>query len=370
MSSNIRVLIADDSAVVRRLLTETIANETEMDVVFQARNGAEAVEAFPGCTPDVVVLDVEMPVMDGVETVSALRKIDPHVPVIMFSSLTTRGGEATLDALSHGASDYVTKPTGTGHVMQAVAHIRRELIPKIVNWGKKHRCCQKAERPPFPAPPVESAGAASRTPTSLSAPPPSAPVEIVAVGASTGGPDALSEFLRQFPSDFASPVVVVQHMPPVFTKLLAERLDNVARLPVREAVEDVTLEKGHVWIAPGDHHLRVQRNGMSLPQLVLDSSPPENSCRPSVDVLFRSVAQLYGPASMAVVLTGMGKDGLDGARAIRRAGGRVLAQDQASSVVWGMPGAVAEAGLTECLMAPKELGSQVVRSHLSSPTVA
>lgn len=328
MRKKIRILIADDSTVVRRLLSEVLGREPRIEVVGIASNGTEVVQLFSRVQPDVVLLDVELPDMDGVQAVDEIRKIHRTVPIVMLSSLTIKGGEATLDALNRGASDCVAKPPRVGHLNEAAAYVRENLTPKIVAWGSSLK------------PPTRRARVLAR-PTSRPG-----QVEVVAVGVSTGGPKALADLLSSIPVDFPVPIVVVQHMPPLLTQLLADRLDQVCPLRVREAVHDARLRRGDVWVAAGDLHLRVARHGPRT-RLQLDDSPPEHSCRPAVDVLFRSVARAFQDRCIALVLTGMGKDGLEGSRAIVNAGGRIIAQDEQTSAVWGMPRAVAEAGLAE-----------------------
>jgi two-component system chemotaxis response regulator CheB len=345
MNSPIRVLLADDSAVVRRLLTEAINSDPETTVVAAARHGLEAVELLKTTQVDVVLLDVEMPVMDGVEAVHAIRRINRWIPIIMFSSLTVKGGAATMDALAAGATDYVAKPASVGHIRQALEYIRNELLPKLKQFDQKPN--PSIITKPFAFKPNPISNAASR------------PVEIVAIGSSTGGPSALETMLMGLPSTFPVPIVVVQHMPAVFTRLLAERLDRCCVLQVREAEDGCEPLPGQVWIAPGGSHLQVGTQGTRR-VLRLDHSPPENSCRPAVDVLFRSVARAYGRRSLGVVLTGMGKDGLSGGREMRAQGGRLLAQDESTSVVWGMPRAIAEAGLAERLLPIQQIGNEII----------
>lgn len=347
MPKPITVLVADDSSVVRRLMKDVLAREKDIEVVRLACHGAEAVGFFPQCKPDVVVLDVEMPEMDGVQAAKAIRALDGFVPIIMFSSLTTKGGEATFDALAAGASDCVPKPSGKGHVSEAIEHVQRELIPRIRAWAEQ----RKAPKPN---------SIVSHSPVNRSSNAKPRPFEIVAVGVSTGGPDVLGTFLSEFPSDFPIPILVVQHMPPIFTQLLAERLDKICALHVQEATDASELNPGNVWIAPGDRHLKVVASAATK-RLALSDDPPEKSCRPAVDVLFRSVAKCFRDTSVAVVMTGMGTDGLDGCRQIRKAGGTILVQDEESSVVWGMPGAVAKEGLADGILNPRELGRELVR---------
>ena len=352
MSEIIKVLLADDSSVVRRLVSSTLNKDASIEVVQTACHGAEAVGYFTQIRPDVVILDVEMPTMDGVDAAAAIRSMDATVPIIMFSSLTTKGGEATLDALTKGASDYVTKPTGTGHASEAIRHIQTQLIPKVLSWGGKRRAATN---------PVASVPGPGPGKVASLAKSPSAPIEIVAIGSSTGGPNVLNDFVKEFPADFPLPVLIVQHMPPVFTRLLAERLDHSCKLKVREAVDGENLVAGHVWVAPGDKHLKVLKGRTTPPRIILGSEPPENSCRPAVDVLFRSVVDCYGAGTLGVVVTGMGKDGLLGCEQIKKCGGRVFVQDEQSSVVWGMPGAVANAGLADSVLPPVEIAQEIIR---------
>jgi len=339
-----RVLIVDDSAVVRKLLGEVLASDPEIGVVGTAGDGSMALTRIPELKPDLITLDIEMPGMNGLETLTKIRKLYPKLPVIMFSSHTERGAAATLDALARGASDYVTKPTGVGSVEGGRARVREDLIPKI-----KALCATRAKVPqPLLVPAVAA--------------PPRVPVriDIVAIGASTGGPNALAELVPQFPANFPVPIVIVQHMPALFTRLMADRLNSRARLQVQEGQEGRKIESGQVWIAPGDHHMAVARCGSNV-VLVLKQDPPENSCRPAVDVLFRSVAKVYGANVLAVVLTGMGSDGTRGARVIRDAGGEVIVQDEGSSVVWGMPGSVVAANLADRICPLATILPEVVR---------
>jgi two-component system chemotaxis response regulator CheB len=276
----------------------------------------------------------------------------------MFSSLSAAGATATLEALAAGATDYVTKPSNTGSIADSVAAVRVQLVPKIHALAGRPR---EAGSPPR----TLADGLRRLTPTPVPTPHPAprpvtAParttgrgshgrVDLIAFGCSTGGPDALTRVLMGLPGDLAVPVVVTQHMPPVFTRMFAERLDRSTPLHVLEAGDGMELTPGTVYIAPGDMHLVLQRRGTAVVTQLSDD-PPENSCRPAVDVMFRSVAQLYGAAAYAVVLTGMGHDGREGARVLREVGAEVLAQDEASSVVWGMPGAVAAAGLADVVL--------------------
>lgn len=344
----IRVLVVDDAVVVRRMVSDALAADPELEVAGTAANGRLALARIPQLQPDVITLDVEMPELDGLETLRALRKSYPRLPVIMFSTLTERGAAATLDALALGANDYVTKPSNVGSVALAQQRIRDELIPKIKSWcGRPVPSGEGAS--------LSSVSRPSRIATSC------ARVEIVAVGVSTGGPNALVELLSALPADLPVPVVIVQHMPPVFTRLLAERLAARSPLPVREAAGGEELTGGGVWLAPGDYHMAVVRRQARY-YIQLHQEPPENSCRPAVDVLLRSVAAAHGAGVLAVIMTGMGQDGLRGCELVRQAGGRVFAQDEATSVVWGMPGAVVRAGLAEKILPLSELALAIVQA--------
>ncbi|HTV02368.1 MAG TPA: chemotaxis response regulator protein-glutamate methylesterase, partial [Luteitalea sp.] len=351
--ARIRVLIVDDAVVVRRLVSDVLGGDPELEVVGVAANGRIALQKIPQVNPDVITMDVEMPDMNGIEAVKALRVDYPRLPVIMFSTLTERGAAATLDALQAGASDYVTKPANVGSVALAQQRVREDLIPKIKSLARQGEVLPPAS-PRVARTPVAAAAPPLRRVTATGAP------AVLAIGVSTGGPNALAELIPALPATFAVPVVVVQHMPPMFTRLLAERLHAQSALVVREASDGLALAPGTVTIAPGDYHMVVAREGhRAIVRLTQD--PPENSCRPAVDPLFRSVVAAYGSRVLAVVLTGMGQDGLRGAELVHEAGGRVLVQDEATSVVWGMPGFVARAGLADRVLPLPELAAEIVR---------
>lgn len=337
--SKIRVLVVDDSAVVRRLVSAALSEDPRIEVAGTASHGREALERIAELRPDLVTLDVEMPEMDGLQTLAALRAQGGAVPVIMLSSHTERGAAATVDSLFHGAKDYVTKPHDLNGSAAAVQKLRSELIPRI------HALCPGADLPfsesLFPDVPAAQAG-------------------VVVIGASTGGPQALMDFLEALPAPLPVPVAVVQHMPALFTRALADRLSERVAHRVREAEQDEPLQAGGVWIAPGNRHLEIVRRGADLRSRLHDGAP-ENGCRPSVDVLFRSAARAAGDGVVAVVLTGMGHDGELGAREIHAGGGAVFAQDESSSVVWGMPGAIVRAGIVRTALPPRLLAYQVAR---------
>jgi len=350
--AKIRVLVVDDAVVVRRMVSDVIAADPALEVAGTAANGRIALAKIPQVNPNVVTLDVEMPEMDGLQTLTAIRKQYPILPVIMFSTLTQRGAETTIDALTLGANDYVTKPANVGSVTEALQCLRDQLIPKVKLW-----CSRATRSDTVPLRPGTSFTYLAPQRQSAAQPP---PVEIVAIGVSTGGPNALSALLPELPGDLPVPIVIVQHMPPVFTRLLAERLGAQSALKVSEGVPGEAVLPGHVYVAPGDYHMIVKHDGMTT-RIQTNQETPENSCRPAVDVLFRSVVDTYGSGTLGVILTGMGQDGLRGCERIREAGGQILAQDEASSVVWGMPGFVTRAGLADQVLPLKEMASAIMR---------
>ena len=346
-----RVLIVDDAVVVRKTLSDAISRDAGLEVAGTACNGRFALTKFPLLKPDIVLLDIEMPEMDGLETVRELRKLDRLVPIIMFSTLTEHGASATLEALSLGATDYVTKPSNTdmAGTLDTVSH---DLIPRI------RALCHLPEAPAAAAGSELLARPVVRTsqkPQLLT------PVQVVAIGVSTGGPDALAHVLPTLPANLPVPVVIAQHMPAIFTTMLAARLAAKSSLPVRECKSGEPLAAGCAYIAPGDFHMIVSSEG-GVACLRTHQGPKENYCRPSVDVLFRSVAQVYGGRTLAVVLTGMGQDGLKGCELLGGLGARIVVQDEASSVVWGMPGFVARTGLADKIVPLDQIGPEIVRA--------
>jgi two-component system, chemotaxis family, protein-glutamate methylesterase/glutaminase len=451
---SIRILVVDDSVVIRKLLTTTLSEVPGLEVVATAALGKIALAKIAQCHPDVVILDVEMPEMDGIETLKQIRKIAPRLPVIMFSTRTERGAAATIEALTSGASDYVAKPSNVGNVLLAMQRVREEMVPKIqaLTAGTRSAATRPpSAKPTIPPPVTGSRGIPVLTPVSPMAPltqsqtiawppvlaprpatlpiatsgliphaPPAGfgtsalpasapattpipqqttrmpalaprargntssslvtdgpirlhrpsgprpPVEIIAIGASTGGPNALAMLLTQLPAELPVPIVIVQHMLATFTRHFAERLATQCRIQIVEANAGDVLVPGCAYIARGDHHLLVERRA-GRASLVLNQGEVENFCRPAVDVLFRSVALIYGAGALAVILTGMGHDGLLGCGAIRDAGGEVIVQDEASSVVWGMPGFVARAGLASQVMPLELLGGEIRRRVALGP---
>lgn len=383
-ASAIRVMVVDDSAVIRGLITRMLESDPEISIVASVGNGQLAVnqlERHPNSL-DVVILDIEMPVMDGLTALPLLLKADPNIKVIMASTLTKRNAEISLRALSAGATEYVPKPS-TARELSGENDFRRELLDKVKNLGILHR--RQTGQPPIGARPAPAAK--PTTPLAPGARPApgakpadpgtlqrwerrhqedvtlrqagTAKPDILTVGSSTGGPQALFDFFKALPKTLGLPVVLTQHMPATFTAILAEHITRMTGWPCAEAKEGDLVEVGKILLAPGDFHMTVVQKG---PQRVisLNQDSPENFCRPAVDPMLRSVVKVYGARVITVILTGMGNDGEKGSHHVVNAGGTVLAQDEKSSVVWGMPGAVASAGLCSAVLPVGELAGYVV----------
>lgn len=351
-----RVLVVDDSVVIRRLVTTALEQIPDFEVVGTAANGKIALQRVEQLDPDVITMDIEMPEMNGLETLRALRARNNRARIIMFSTLTERGGQATLEALALGADDYATKASNVGALDRSMVTLREELAPKIrhlLRWEK-----------PMPAPGSAKPGgvAAPVAAPVVMAPRPARTLtrRALVLGISTGGPAALSEIVPMFPPTFSAPILIVQHMPAMFTRLLAERLQTRTKLRVREAQRNDPVLPGQILIAPGDYHMRLQSEAGKV-KVVLDQGPAENSCRPAADVLFRSAAEVWGGAVVAAVLTGMGQDGLKGVKTLAALGAYVIAQDEQSSVVWGMPGAVATAGLAHAVVGLDKIVGEICK---------
>lgn len=355
----VRVLVVDDAVVFRKGISSALAGDPDVQVIGTAPNGRLALQKMALSLPDLVILDVEMPEMDGLATIVEIRKLWPRLPVIMCSALTTDGARVTLQALERGASDFVTKPV-TRSVQESLAHFRQELLPRIKSSCRHLLGTDDSGwRSGVSAPIGLNATTFSTTPVPRPRLAGDHQIDLVVIGVSTGGPNALAQVIHQLPADLPVPVLIVQHMPPMFTKMLAERLGTKSALTVEEASAGVIAKASQVWIAPGGHHLTVSRSGGEF-RLAITDDPPENSCRPSADVLFRSAAEAGGGSTLAVVLTGMGEDGLSGCRLIHQAGGQIIVQDKASSVVWGMPGAVFKAGLADKQLPLTEVAGEIV----------
>lgn len=345
MPEQIKVLIVDDSRLFRSALEEALRGQADIAVVGSVFSGPKALEFIRQNPPDVVTLDVEMPGMDGVETLEQIQQFNPAIGVVMVSTFTRRGAEITVTALQAGAFDFVAKPSGPSP-QENLATLREEVLAKI------RACARLRTRPanrPSAKPATTPASAIARA---------SSTSRIIAIGASTGGPRALATLLPELCALISLPILIVQHMPRGFTQSLADSLARETKKTVIEASDGTPIASDTVYIAPGGQHLVVRGSGASA-KTGLSDQPPENGCRPSADVLFRSAASAFGSAVTAIILTGMGRDGTAGLGAIKRAGGVVFAQDEASSVVWGMPGSAVEAGVTHEVLPLAQLARAV-----------
>jgi len=353
----LRVMVVDDSAVIRGIFRRTLEEDPEIEVVASVANGQQAVDSVTKHLIDVVLLDIEMPVMDGMTALPKILEANPGVRVIMASTLTERNAEISLEALRQGASDYIPKPTAKYEIHSA-EDFKRELIGKVKALA--NRKLGRAERDPESTVALMPGNRGPKKPIELRAPS-IVPPRILAIGSSTGGPQALFTLFKGLQGSVSHlPVVIAQHMPKAFTGILAEHLSKVAAVPCAEGVHGEKLEAGRIYIAPGDYHMTIVP-AASGHEIHLDQNPPENFCRPSVEPLFRSISQEFGPAVLALMLTGMGHDGLEGSQTLVEAGGTLIAQDEETSIVWGMPGAVAEAGLCAEVLPIEEIAPRVVR---------
>ena len=379
-AKKIRVLIVEDSAVMRRLIMNTLLRHADIEVVGTAANGILAIEAIKKIEPDIITLDVEMPEMDGLTALKEIRKLKPALPIIMFSTQTQRGAKITIEALTNGASDYVGKPANVADLEAAYEVLENNLIPKIRNL------CTKEQQNKNLAPSLQVRGIARRAQqTASSSVPLSSPqraevssltkdsklivkrpvnktnsaVYAIVIGVSTGGPAALMRFFELLKTPLRVPIFIVQHMPPKFTELLAARLTEIGTTPVAEPYDGEEALPGRAYIAPGGWHMCVKQKGVKV-VMTLNEDPPENSCRPAVDVLFRSAAKVYGQSLLAVVLTGMGSDGLKGAQEIVNLNGTVIVQDKETSVIWGMPGAISDANLAEKILPLDHIPNEII----------
>jgi len=346
----IRVMVADDSAVIRGLISRAIEAEPDIEIVASVPDGRAAVSTLQRTPVDVIVLDVDMPVMDGLTAIPLLVKAVPGIKIVMASTHTQRNAKITLDALAKGAADYILKPSASRELLGPAA-FHRELLEKIRELGGR-----SAAVTPSVVPVGTPQPSASGQPKRLSLrPAPTLPPQIIAMGSSTGGPQALFRVLKDLAPGAKIPILVAQHMPATFTAILAGHITRQCGVPAVEATDGLTPEPGCIYVAPGNFHMTVDATRM----IRLNQDPPENYCRPSVDPMLRSLAALYGARVLAVILTGMGHDGLSGSRAVVEAGGAVFAQDEATSVVWGMPGAVAIAGLCSAVLPVAEIGPRL-----------
>lgn len=368
----VRVMIVDDSAVVRGLISRILAEDPEISVVASVSNGQMALTTLERNEVDVVLLDIEMPVMDGMEALPKLLKIDPDIRVIMQSTLTLKGADISIRALEMGAADYIPKPTSTREIVGGM-DFKTELLTKVRALGMaRRRLLNRKPRPGVVSNPANltsavghsiaprSANAHVSQPITLRTHAPEPP-DIIAIGSSTGGPQALFTLLGTMKAGTVrQPILITQHMPATFTAILGEHISRVSGWNAREAQDGEALEGGRVYIAPGDFHMLVEAKGTSR-VLRLSKAPPENFCRPSVDPMLRSISAIFGRKILVCILTGMGADGMKGGTEVVNAGGTLIAQDEATSVVWGMPGAVAGAGICSAVLPLPELAPWMIK---------
>lgn len=357
-----RVMLVDDSAVVRGLLTRVFDADPEIVIVEKAGNGRDALDRLGRSDPEVLVLDVEMPVMDGLTALPKLLAAKPNLKIIMSSTLTRRNAEISLKALELGAADYLAKPTAAGQIA-AGKGFAEEIVTRVKVLGAAARG-NKAVPLRAKAVPVANGRLASRKDFVLRQAAIVAP-EAIAIGSSTGGPQALIQVLSHLGRGLDQPVFITQHMPPMFTALLAENLGRASGQPSAEARDGEVVRAGHVYVAPGDHHMLVERKGSAI-VVRLTKDAPENFCRPSVDPMLRSLSKVYGARLLVAILTGMGSDGARGAERVVAAGGAVIAQDEATSAVWGMPGAAAAAGVCSAVLPLAEIAPFIRKCALRS----
>lgn len=360
-----KVMIVDDSAVIRGLLTRALESDPQISIAASVQNGQIAISTLERQKVDVVVLDIEMPVMDGMTALPLIIKTQPGVRVIMASTLTLKNAEISMQALQAGAADYIPKPTSTGEISTA-GDFKRELTEKVKALGLAARGGTQA---PVPVQATDS-GTVVAKPVSASKPIQLRPMptmvpEIIAIGSSTGGPQALFEVMKNLSGKVTQPILITQHMPATFTKLLAEHISRVSGMICNEATDGEAIVGGQAYVAPGGYHMLLESDGVKK-VIRLTQDPPENFCRPSVDPMLRSLSKIYGPKLLVIILTGMGSDGQRGSEVVTAAGGAVVAQDEATSVVWGMPGAVASDGLCSAVLPLKDIGPQVLKLVMRS----
>jgi two-component system chemotaxis response regulator CheB len=331
-----RILVVDDSPIFRNYWRKLLSDQPDLEVIGHGENGQVAIEKSLAMKPDLLIIDIEMPVMDGLTAIPLLLKDRPELRILVASSLTKAGSGPAIEALARGAADYLAKPQGQA-ATDSLETLRSELLQKV-------RAIAKRPEPTKTAPPSHLASTKR-----------GGPISAIAIGSSTGGPNALEIVLKSIPSHCTPPIFITQHMPKYFLTALAARIGKIANRPCREPVDGEVIKEGHIYVAPGDVHLQFRRSGPQI-EAILANTQPENYCRPAVDPMFRSLANIYSSELLAVVLTGMGEDGAKGARDIVERGGQVIVQDEATSVVWGMPGAVAKAGLASKVLPIHEIG--------------
>ena len=371
MKSNpLRLMVVDDTGLYRKLLSDILGQIDGVEVVGTASNGSIALAKLSHVQPDLLTLDIEMPTMDGLETLRRLRDVAPEVGAVMVSAHTRHGANVTMDALELGAFDFITKPDG-GTLADNAADLRRQLQPIVNTFHSKKYLrgllnndgATRPTKTPVAVPAEREAGVVAQRMQALRG---KASIELVAIGVSTGGPQALAKLIPRLSESFGAPVVIVQHMPPMFTAVLAESLQKKSPLTVVEAHTEQVLENNTVYIAPGGKQMKIARQGaQKRPTLLITDDPPEHHCKPSVDYLFRSVAQVYGNRALGVIMTGMGSDGTSGLQLMKQQGARVMAQDEASCVVFGMPAEAIKAGVVDVVI-PLEKMAEEIGKHVGT----
>ncbi len=368
-------MVVDDALVIRGMLSKMVEQTDGMEVVASVGDGERALRSLERHDVDVVILDIEMPRMDGLTALPKIIEATPGIQVLMASTLTLRNAEISMKAMSLGASDYIPKPSSSGELRNA-DDFRQDLIRKVQTLGRTARRQKRIKaREKSGAPAAASGFRASGGSRTASAPSPASSAsgggfslrpmarikpDIIAIGSSTGGPQALFKVLKGIGADAKQPIIITQHMPPTFTTILAEHIEKACGRPTSEATDGMVIEPGKIYVAPGDFHMQVESKAVSK-VLRLNQDPPENFCRPAVDPMMRSVVQSYGKNVLAVILTGMGSDGKNGCEGVVAAGGIVLVQDEQTSVVWGMPGAAAKAGVCSAVMPVDAIGPEIAR---------
>lgn len=372
-SNPYRVMIVDDSAVIRGFLTRWLQDEKDIEVVSSASNGIYALREFEKTRPEIVVLDIEMPEMDGMTALPKLIELDPDVKVIMASTLTRRNADISMQAMAKGAADYIPKPESTRDAKDKDA-FQRELIEKIKALGSTRR--RRSGGAPIIAAkakvtgglvPEKKIGIYQNVPIKLRANKPGLMPQILAVGSSTGGPQALFSVFEKLKGKISQPIFITQHMPATFTAILAEHLTKVFGNLCAEAVDGEKVVNNRVYVAPGDWHMTVEKDGADV-VVKLNQNAPENYCRPAVDPMLRSLNSVYGSRVLTVILTGMGHDGLKGSELMAESGGYLIGQDEPSSVVWGMPGAVATAGLCNAVLPLDDIPLAIEKAIIGRPS--
>ena len=350
----LRCLVVDDSTIFRKVVRDVLNEHPEIEVVGVAPDGMAAVDRIRDLKPDLLTLDIEMPNLDGLGVLRKIKELNLPTDAIMLSAFTAQGAKTTTTALGLGAFDFILKPSSS-NPQESVNQLKRDLIPKVDAFLQKKRYTKPAPSlPTKPQAPQKSTVSVSPK-ESLCRP------SVIVIGVSTGGPQALTQVIPMLPETLSVPVVIVQHMPPLFTKSLAEDLDNRSKLSVYEAQSGQRIEAGGVYIAPGGNHLKLGGT-LTGPIALLTEDPPERNCRPAVDYLFRSAAKMYGQRTLGIVMTGMGDDGTNGSRAIREVGGSIVAQDESSCVVYGMPQSVVNNNLANKVVPLQQIASLITNS--------